>query len=221
MRVADELSQAIGEPISATIIRDIEEERSAKWVSEYATWACEKWSEDTKPIFLSQQPNGSIRPQTEDWNRQPIMLETYHCDGFLSDHSRTDKHEQWFCPVVLQKDLSHYRAIAVSGNGLAPLFPHGSVLLFRSMSTPPLDSIVISDIESDLLIGHLTTVNRSFLLISFSGHKVEISSFKPFGAMIGIFQDYRSSAGTSASNICWNDEKTLVFPHDQFQGIIP
>ncbi len=220
VKIAELLSRELGHTITVAIVRDMEEERSAKWVKEYGEWATANWDEDTKPFFRVDSPKQHSKPLPLFHNASGINREIYHCDGFLNDQSETEQLNVWHCPITLSLDASHYRAVEISGNKLAPIFPHGTVLLFQKMTTPPLDSIVISALDSDFVIGHFSTDNRNFQLLTFEGEKVEISRFKPFGALIGTFQNYRPGVGNPTANISWNDEKTLVFFQDQFRGIL-
>ncbi|ARU40014.1 hypothetical protein CCB80_02225 [Armatimonadetes bacterium Uphvl-Ar1] len=220
LKLAEYLSNSLNAEITATVIRDIEEERSAKWVNEYADWAKAHWSEATMPYFLEENSPTQLPSFSQVNNAPYLKLEPFNCEGFFESQPKSEQLAHWRCPIALSSGTSDYRAIIINGNKLAPLFPHGTVLLFQNMSTPPLDSIVISAYESELVIGLLTTDNRNFLLLAFSGEEVEVSRFRPYGALIGAFQNYRPVTGIPTGNISWNDEKTLVFFPDQLRGVI-
>lgn len=212
-RVALELSQALGRHITTAIVRDIEEERSAKWVKEYAEWAKAHWKESTRPLtFDAIHPRDLDRP-TERYVPD-VLLHVLDTTSKPERNWRIMKSDEWWsCPFILPDDYSLYIFVQINGSGLKPAFPHASVLVFKSMTVPPVGSLVLRKVNDEYEMGFLTSVEDDVQMKTFPSKSHSYEGMV-FGALLGIFTQWQSTGTKSHENIEWNGGRPIVFSDD-------
>jgi hypothetical protein len=213
MKVAEELSQMLGRQITTAIVRDIEEERSAKWVKEYEDWAKAHWKESTRPLtFDTIHPRDLDRPLER--GVPDVLLHVLDTTSKPAENWKIIESDEWWpCPFLLPDDYSLYIFVQINGSGLKPAFPHASVLVFKSMTVPPIGSVVLRKVSGAYEIGFLTSLEDNVQMKTFSSKNCGFEGMV-FGALLGIFRQWEMTGTPSPANIEWNGGRPIMFTDD-------
>lgn len=213
IKLAEFLSESLNAKITATVIRDIEEERSAKWVMEYGEWAKANWKESTRPLTFDAIHPRDLEKRTENYVPDVLLHLLDTSPGQDSNWRVKQSNEWWSCPFILPSFYDKYIFVQINGSGLEPAFSHASILVFKAMTVPPLGSLILRRVSEEFEIGFLQSTETGIQMRTFPSKSHGYEGIV-FGALLGIFTQWQSTGTKNHANIEWNGGRPIVFSDD-------